>query len=215
MLNRTIFIFIICMFAAACNTTKPAVNTDTAMTYSLQVQDLRFYKTDDSILQATMKKLGEEGFVAASPKNADVSMKVVLTRSRGNEFEHEGPGNAPILSGFASDPLSLLVNAAYFLGWAAKETGKAAINASSYESVVTMKLTYVTANNKAYEVQQKVGLHTNDEDKGMEQLLKVLPNSIVEHMKKLRRGDNVDEAVVVENTYVVTTLRAPEAPADK
>lgn len=188
---------------AGCKTgsTSPAQDDLPPETFFFEVTDNTGYEAKAELEERLAKALEELGYVrAADMQSADHPLSILMSTSSVAQLSHDGPGSPPLLP---LGPLSALVNGFYYLGWAAKETGKQAVNAGTPNSVVLMRLDFQDARKTVWLVTDEIPLYSLDREKSRERVAREAADIVAAHVEACRSEKMIESAVKETNVYVL------------
>ncbi|WP_338666598.1 hypothetical protein [Pseudodesulfovibrio methanolicus] len=212
MVNRTLPIPAILILAvlaltgckASTNTAAPIVRKQE--TYSIEITDYSAFNAKTSLAEQLNKQLSEDDLAEENElRSADWPMRLLLTNSPVQQLAHSDLGSPPIP--VPLDPISVLINAGYFLGWSVKEAGKQAVNAGTPNYIVRMRLHILTPDGTAWRIDDEIPLYTLDKEKSRQRVAREASDKIEVYLAAFRAGDTVESAVEETNPYELEQLR--------
>jgi len=213
MINRNPILLLTCMMAifslagckAGSSTSSPVV--EKPETYHLEITDNSAFNAKEPLAQRLNKELSADKFIETDNlQSAQWPMRLLLTNGTVQQLAHSSLGTPPIPA--ATDPISALINACYFLGWSAKEAGKQAVNAGTPNYIVRMRLYVLDPEGIVWRIEDEIPLHTLDKGKSQEHVAREGAAKIAEYLAAFRGGEKIENAVEETNAYELEQFRA-------
>ena len=189
---------------ASTNATMPMIRKQE--TYYIEITDNSAFNAKTPLAEQLNKELSDDNLVEEHEmQSADWPMRLLLTNSPAQQMEHSDLGSPPIP--VPLDPISVLINAGYFLGWSVKEAGKQAVNAGSPDYIVRMRLHILAPDGTVWRIDDEIPLYTLDKEKSQQQVAREASGKIDVYLAAFRGGDRVENAVEETNPYELEQLR--------
>ncbi|OIQ52037.1 hypothetical protein BerOc1_00509 [Pseudodesulfovibrio hydrargyri] len=176
-------------------------------TYHLEITDNSAFNAKEHLAQRVDKELSDDGWTATdSRQSAKWPMRLLLTYGTVQQLDHSDLGSAPIP--VPMDPISVLINACYFLGWSAKEVGKQAVNAGTPNYLIHMRLHVLDPEGTVWRIEDEIPLYTLDNEKSREHIAREGADKIAGYLDAFRAGEKIENAVEETNAYELEQFHA-------
>lgn len=196
------FIALAAFSLAGCKTGSgdPSPVIERMETYHLEIIDNSAFNAKEALARRLGKELSDEGWAAADARqSAKWPMRLLLTYGTVQQLGHSSLGSPPIP--VPLDPISVLINACYFLGWSAKEAGKQAVNAGTPNYMVRMRLHVLDPGGTVWRIEDEIPLYTLDTEKSRERIAREGADKIAGYLAALRSGGKIENATQETNAH--------------
>ncbi|WP_316901041.1 hypothetical protein [Pseudodesulfovibrio indicus] len=199
-----LMLFAIAGCKAETNTTPEAVPPQE--TYFIEITDHSAFSAKTPLAERIDKEISDDSLTAGQDLQAvDWPCRILLTNSTVQQLAHDSLGSPPVP--VPLDPISVLVNAFYFVGWSAKEVGKQAVNAGTPNYIVRMRMHVLAPEGTVWRIEEEIPLYTLDKDKSREHVAREGADKVAEILTAFRSGQPPQNAVVETNDHELKCMR--------